>query len=115
MPPFGWIQVVALVDQDGDGRAESKVDLITVGLEKPTGVAWRNGSLYVSGFAGGRGVVWRYDGVDAAALAGGWRRTRARRGAGGPSSSRAPTQRQEPHPTQHRAARSTPPMHTPGC
>lgn len=59
----------ALVDHKGAGKADSVTTLIS-GVDAPNGVAWRGGNLYVSGFAGGKGMVWRYDGADAAALAG---------------------------------------------
>ena len=50
-PPVGThpAQVYALVDQNGDGKA----DLMTIMLPYvywPNGIAWRNGSLYISGF-----------------------------------------------------------------
>ena len=39
--------VYAVVDGDGDGRAES-VRVVARGLDTPAGVAWRNGDLYVA-------------------------------------------------------------------
>jgi hypothetical protein len=64
------VQIYALVDRDRNGTADSKVNVIQ-GIDTPTGVAWRApSSLFVSGFQDGKGLIWRYDGVDAAALAG---------------------------------------------
>ncbi|HKJ09117.1 MAG TPA: sorbosone dehydrogenase family protein, partial [Gammaproteobacteria bacterium] len=40
-------KVYAVVDRDGDGRADRVYTLLT-GLDMPNGVAFRNGSLYVA-------------------------------------------------------------------
>lgn len=53
-------QVRAVVDQDQDGRAD-RVVVIAHGLEMPTGLAYRDGSLYV----GAVDRILRYDGIDA--------------------------------------------------
>lgn len=62
-------QVYALLDRAG-GDANAEVVILLEGLDTPVGIAWLKGSLYVSGFAGGKGVVQRYDDVDAWALQG---------------------------------------------
>ena len=62
-------KVWALIDANGDGRAERLVKLID-GLDKPNGIAWGNGDLYVSGWVGDKGMIWRFDDIDQAALAG---------------------------------------------
>ena len=53
-------KVYAVVDQNRDGRAE-KVHVIARGLKMPSGVAFRDGALYV----GDVGRVLRWDGIDA--------------------------------------------------
>jgi len=40
-------RVYAVVDQDGDGRAD-RVHVLASGLEQPSGLAYRDGSLYVA-------------------------------------------------------------------
>src|SRR5690606_34965925 len=40
-------KVWAVVDRDGDGRAEER-HVIASGLNSPNGVAWRDGDLYVA-------------------------------------------------------------------
>jgi len=64
--------VHALVDSNSDGIAETKIDFIGP-LDTPNGIAWRQGSLYVSGFARENGVsfgyIRRYDNVDVYARA----------------------------------------------
>lgn len=52
-------KVYAVVDQDRDGRAE-KVHTIARGLELPSGVAFRDGALYVAEV----NRVLRWDGID---------------------------------------------------
>ena len=52
-------RVYALVDRDGDGRAEG-VHVIASGLKQPNGVAFRGGSLYVAEI----GRVLRFDGIE---------------------------------------------------
>ena len=52
--------VYALVDRDGDGRAE-QVRTLASGLQWPNGVAYRGGALYVAE----RSRILRFDGVDA--------------------------------------------------
>lgn len=52
-------KVHAIVDEDGDGKAE-KVLTIATGLNAPNGVAFRNGSLYVAEID----KLWRYDNIE---------------------------------------------------
>lgn len=52
-------QVYALTDADGDGRAET-VRVIAKGLRMPVGVAFRDGSLYVSAVE----RIVRFDGIE---------------------------------------------------
>ncbi len=52
-------KVHAVVDRDRDGRAD-QVYLIDKGLKMPSGVAWRDGALYV----GDVSRVLRYDGIE---------------------------------------------------
>ena len=59
----------ALVDADGDGVAERATTLVD-GVDTPQGLDWRDGDLYVSGWRGGKGFVWRLPAVDAYALRG---------------------------------------------
>ena len=41
-------QVYAVLDRDGDGSVDDVVEIVGLGeLQYPTGVAWRDGSLYV--------------------------------------------------------------------
>jgi glucose/arabinose dehydrogenase len=49
----------ALVDGDGDGRAESTYRL-AAGFDAPNGVAFRDGALYVADF----GNLWRFDAIE---------------------------------------------------
>jgi glucose/arabinose dehydrogenase len=49
-------KIVLLRDADGDGRAEAKYDLRT-GLASPSGLAWRDGKLYVAN----HNAVLRFD------------------------------------------------------
>ncbi|MDX2248997.1 MAG: sorbosone dehydrogenase family protein [Bacteroidia bacterium] len=51
--------VYALVDADGDFKAE-KVYTLATGLNMPNGVAFRNGSLYVAEVD----KIWRYDNIE---------------------------------------------------
>lgn len=51
--------VYALVDSDGDGRADRR-HLVDSGLELPSGVAFRGGALYV----GAVSRILRYDGIE---------------------------------------------------
>jgi glucose/arabinose dehydrogenase len=51
--------VRAVVDRNHDGRAD-QVFLIAQGLDMPSGLAWRDGSLYVADVS----RVLRYDGID---------------------------------------------------
>ena len=53
-------QVYAVLDRDGDGRAE-KVATVASGLNTPNGVAWRDGALYVAEIS----RVLRFDGLAA--------------------------------------------------
>jgi glucose/arabinose dehydrogenase len=53
-------KVYAVLDRDGDGRAE-KVVTVASGLNMPNGVAWRDGSLYVAEIS----RVLRFDGLPA--------------------------------------------------
>jgi hypothetical protein len=62
-------RVYALVDLDGDGRADSLTE-IARGLDKPQGMDWYNGDLYVSGWSGPDGMIWRLKDVDKYALQG---------------------------------------------
>lgn len=52
-------RLFALRDQDGDGRADQLYEL-AAGLDMPTGVAFRDGALYVAE----SGRVLRYDGIE---------------------------------------------------
>ncbi len=52
-------KVHAVVDADGDGRAERVVTLVE-GLKTPNGVAWRDGALYVAEV----NRILRYDGIE---------------------------------------------------
>ena len=58
-------EVYALLDKDGDGRADEKCRVLR-GLDTPEGLLWRNGSLFV--FEATR--LTRHDGIDAAVLNG---------------------------------------------
>ena len=51
--------VYALVDRDADGRADVAHKLMS-GLELPTGVAFRDGALYVAEVS----KIWRLDGIE---------------------------------------------------
>jgi len=51
--------VHAVVDDDGDHRAD-RVVLVDSGLEMPSGIVWRDGSLYVAAVS----RILRYDGID---------------------------------------------------
>ena len=51
--------VYALVDADGDGRADSTYRLAG-GFDAPNGVAFRDGALYVADF----GNLWRFDSIE---------------------------------------------------
>ncbi|HYV19815.1 MAG TPA: sorbosone dehydrogenase family protein [Verrucomicrobiae bacterium] len=53
-------KVYAVLDRDGDGRAE-KVVTVASGLNMPNGVAWRDGALYVAEIS----RVLRFDGLPA--------------------------------------------------
>lgn len=59
----------ALVDEDGDGRAERATTLFD-SVDTPQGLDWRGGDLFVSGWRRGKGMVWRLPGVDQFALSG---------------------------------------------
>lgn len=52
-------KVHAVVDSDGDGKAD-EVKLIASGLSMPSGLAFRNGSLYV----GAVSTIYRYDNIE---------------------------------------------------
>lgn len=55
--------VYALVDSNGDGRVDDKVDkkyIIASGLNMPSGIAFREGSLYVAAIS----KVFRYDDIE---------------------------------------------------
>jgi glucose/arabinose dehydrogenase len=41
-------QVVLLRDADGDGRAETRKVIASDGLESPSGLAWKDGTLYIA-------------------------------------------------------------------
>lgn len=41
-------QIVLLRDADGDGRAEVRKVILEDGLDSPSGMAWRDGTLYVA-------------------------------------------------------------------
>jgi glucose/arabinose dehydrogenase len=60
----GGGRVYALVDSDGDQRADRTV-IVAAGLTSPNGVAFRDGALYVAEIA----RVLRYDGIEAAVAA----------------------------------------------
>jgi glucose/arabinose dehydrogenase len=56
-------KVYALVDKNGDGKIDDKVDkkyIIASGLELPSGIAFRGGSLYVAAVS----KVLRYDKIE---------------------------------------------------
>jgi glucose/arabinose dehydrogenase len=53
-------KVHALIDSDGDGRAET-VRLVADGLKLPSGVTWHHGDLYVAAVS----TVYRYRDIDA--------------------------------------------------
>lgn len=53
-------KVYALVDADGDGRAEKKHTLLE-GLNMPNGVAFKGGALYVAEVS----KIWRLDNIEA--------------------------------------------------
>lgn len=55
----GQGKVYALVDRNGDGRAD-EVHTIASGLRSPNGVAWKDGALYVAEIS----RILRFDGVD---------------------------------------------------
>jgi glucose/arabinose dehydrogenase len=55
----GQGKVYAVIDRDGDGRAD-RVRTIAAGLTMPNGVAWRDGSLYVAEI----GRILRFDDID---------------------------------------------------
>jgi glucose/arabinose dehydrogenase len=52
-------KVYALVDRNGDGRAD-EVHTIASGLNTPNGVAWKDGALYVAEIS----RILRFDGID---------------------------------------------------
>lgn len=52
-------KVYALVDRNGDGRAD-EVHTIASGLTSPNGVAWKDGALYVAEIS----RILRFDGID---------------------------------------------------
>ena len=52
-------RVYAAVDRDGDGRAE-QVHTIASGLESPSGIAFRDGALYVAAVS----RILRFDGIE---------------------------------------------------
>jgi hypothetical protein len=54
-------RVYALVDQTGDGRADQMTVLLP-NVYWPNGIAWRNNSLYISGFYNERWVPRRLGG-----------------------------------------------------
>jgi glucose/arabinose dehydrogenase len=54
----GQGRVVALPDRDGDGRADAEVAVVG-GLDRPHGLAFRNGNLYVA--ETGRVLRFHYD------------------------------------------------------
>lgn len=41
-------QIVLLRDADGDGRAETRKVILEEGLDSPSGMSWRDGTLYVA-------------------------------------------------------------------
>lgn len=59
------------MDRNGDGVAE-QMTLLKTGLWWPNGIAWRNNSLYVTGFYNDTGVmqgyIARWDDIDSFAL-----------------------------------------------
>ena len=55
----------ALVDRDGKGTDVTVVTILT-GLERPNGVAWHKGSLFVAETT----QITRYDRIDSYAFAG---------------------------------------------
>ncbi|MGE3564605.1 MAG: sorbosone dehydrogenase family protein [Gammaproteobacteria bacterium] len=57
--------VHAIHDDDGDGRAE-RVELLAEGLYMPSGIAYRDGSLFVAAVS----RILRFDGVDGTTVAG---------------------------------------------
>lgn len=65
------MQVYALVDKNGDGVAE-QLTILKSGLFWPNGIAWRNNSLYVTGFYNDtgtmQGYIARWDNIDTFAL-----------------------------------------------
>ncbi len=52
-------KVYALVDRNGDGRAD-EVHTVASGLNRPNGVAWKDGALYVAEIS----RILRLDGID---------------------------------------------------
>lgn len=62
-------RVYALVDYDADGKADKLVEIAN-GLDKPQGMDWHKGDLYVSGWQGAEGMIWRLKDVDSYALSG---------------------------------------------
>jgi glucose/arabinose dehydrogenase len=52
-------KVYALVDRNGDGRAD-EVHTVASGLNTPNGVAWKDGALYVAEIS----RILRFDGID---------------------------------------------------
>jgi glucose/arabinose dehydrogenase len=52
-------KVYALVDRNGDGRAD-EVHTVASGLNSPNGVAWKDGALYVAEIS----RILRFDGID---------------------------------------------------
>jgi hypothetical protein len=64
VPPGLWVQVYAVVDTNGDGTAEYSF-IIRSGLDRPMGLVWRAGSLYVSEVS----RILRFDKIDEYALA----------------------------------------------
>lgn len=56
----GSDKVWAVVDRDGDGRADERYEIAS-GLESPNGVAWHEGDLYVAEIS----RILRFDDIDA--------------------------------------------------
>ncbi len=61
----GWLQVYALVDSNGIGRAD-QLRAVVKGLDHPNGLAWLGGALYVMTNT----LLLRYDDIDTYALSG---------------------------------------------
>ncbi|KAI8464206.1 MAG: L-sorbosone dehydrogenase [Monoraphidium minutum] len=60
-------KVYALVDFNGDGTAD-RMTVIARGLDKPQGMDWHKGDLFVSGWQEALGVIWRLKNIDKYAL-----------------------------------------------